>query len=148
MQHKEECEALGVPFRDIDDLTKDAKDRTLMKKWARKWDIIFVSSNINKKVIRLIGKALTSVRKLPVQIGEKETVEAKIAEMKKTIRFRTQKCSWMGTSIGIETQSQEEIRQNIVKGLNFLVAQLPKGWLNIKTIHLKTTMMGKAIRID
>merc|ERR1712203_379420 len=50
VQHKEECEQLGVPFRDIDDLSKDAKDRTLVKKWARKWDIIFVSSNINKKV--------------------------------------------------------------------------------------------------
>lgn len=107
-----------------------------------------MSSNLNKALIRLVGKILTSIRRLPVQIPETTSVQNKLAELKKTIRFRTQKTAWLGTGIGVETLTEEEVRQNVVKGLNFLVAQLPKGWMNIKTITLKTTMMGKAVRIE
>lgn len=147
--HRDECIKKEIPFREFDDIKKESKNKQAIKKWARKYDRIFVSSDLNKKVIKTIGKLLSSVKKLPVQVPEAGVVSEKIESQMRTITFKTNKCSWLATSIAIETQEQEQVRQNIVKSLNFLIAQLPKGWLNIKTLHIKSTMMkGKAIRID
>lgn len=39
-----------------------------------------------------------------------------------------------------------EIAQNIMTTLNFLATQLKKGWQNIKTVYIKSTM-GPSHRI-
>ena len=108
--------------------------------------MILVSSNINRKVVRKIGKALSSVQKLPIQVKEGTSVKDKVEELFRTAKFRTKKVTWLGTSVGVETLDQEEIRTNLVKAVNFLVSILPKGWLNLRTLHIKTTM-GKPVRI-
>ncbi len=42
--------------------------------------------------------------------------------------------------------TQDELRHNINMAVNFLVSLLKKGWQNIRTLHIKTTM-GKSYRI-
>lgn len=127
-------------------IKQNQKDKNAIKKWARKWDLILVSANLNKNVIKSIGKILSSVQKLPVQVPEKDSVKDKIEELFRSARFRTKKVAWLGTSVGIETLENEQLRQNLVKAINFMVSILPKGWFNIKTIHVKTTM-GKPVRV-
>eukprot|EP00178_Gracilaria_changii_P019278 TRINITY_DN55994_c0_g1_i1.p1 TRINITY_DN55994_c0_g1~~TRINITY_DN55994_c0_g1_i1.p1 ORF type:complete len:174 (-),score=34.69 TRINITY_DN55994_c0_g1_i1:103-624(-) len=105
--HRDECIANNIPFRELDDLKKNKSDKQGIKKWARKYDRIFVSSDINRKVVKLIGKLLSSVKKLPVQVAEGSSVESKIEQQMRTITFKTQKNSWVATSIGVETQDQE-----------------------------------------
>ena len=46
----------------------------------------------------------------------------------------------MATAVGHVEMSDEELKQNIMMSLNFLASLLKKGWHNIKTIYIKTTM--------
>ena len=46
----------------------------------------------------------------------------------------------MGTSIGTVELSEEQIRQNVTMGINFLVSLMKKGWQNVGTLHIKTSM--------
>lgn len=101
---------------------------------------------MNRKVIKSIGKALSSVQRLPIQVPEKDSMKGKIEELFRSARFRTKKVAWLGTSVGVETLENEDLRQNLVKSVNFLVSILPKGWFNIRSINVKTTM-GKPVRI-
>jgi large subunit ribosomal protein L10Ae len=144
--HRTECIEKGLEYIDIDSLTILCKEKKGLLKWARKYDIILVSANINKKVIGLAGKPLGAISRLPIQVAENASIFKKVEELKRTVRFRTKKYSWFGTSVGVETLKEEEIRQNLVKTINFLISLLPKGWLNIKSLTLKTTM-GKPTKI-
>ena len=80
------------------------------KKWARKFDILLVSESLKLKFTKAIGKIVNSVNKQPVYVGDSESVESKMQELMKTIRFRIKKGPWMATSIGLEEQSPEELR--------------------------------------
>lgn len=79
-------------------------------------------------------------------INDSESVESKMAELYKTIRFRIKKGPWMATAIGLEDQTPEELRQNLLRSVNFLVSLLPKGWQNIGSLTIKTTM-GKPVKL-
>ena len=52
----------------------------------------------------------------------------------------------MGTAVGRDDMTEEQIRQNLNMSINFLVSLLKKGWNNIKSLTIKTSM-GKPVRI-
>ena len=144
--HVEEAKAAGQEGILVDDLKKFNNEPKLIKKWARKFDVILVSDSKRKDVTKMIGRYITSIGKLPVTITEKEKVADKINELLRTIRFRIKKFPWVGQSFGIDNLPEEDLRQNLTKSVNFLVSLLPKGWQNVKTIHIKTTM-GKPVKL-
>jgi hypothetical protein len=47
----------------MDELNILAKELKLVKKWARKYDVILVSDSLKLKFIKLIGKPLNAVGK-------------------------------------------------------------------------------------
>lgn len=146
IQHVEQAKEAGIDGVLVDDLKKFNNEGKLIKKWARKYDVLLVSESQNKNVTKLIGRYITSIGKLPITLSERELVKDKVAELMRTIRFRVKKFPWLAQGVGVDTLDAEELRQNVTKSINFLVSLLPKGWQNIKTIHVKTTM-GKAIRL-
>lgn len=146
MNHIEEAQKLNVDCANLDDLKKFNNEAKLIKKWARKYDVLLVSDSLSRNVTKLIGRYVTSLGKLPVPLGESESVQNKLDELMKTIRFRVKKVPWLAQGCGVDTLDVDEIRQNILKSLNFLVSLLPKGWHNLKSVHIKTTM-GKPQRL-
>ena len=144
--HVEEAKEQGHEGVLVDDLKKFNNEPKLIKKWARKFDVILVSDSKNKDVTKLVGRYITSIGKLPVTIGEKEKVKDKVNEILRTIRFRVKKVPWLAQSFGIDTLPQDDLRQNLTKSVNFLVSLLPKGWQNIRTIHVKSSM-GKPVQL-
>jgi large subunit ribosomal protein L10Ae len=52
----------------------------------------------------------------------------------------------MNVAVGHEKMTDEELRANIVTSLNFLVSLLKKGWHNMKSVNIKTTM-GPAVKL-
>ena len=144
--HVEEAKEQGHDGVLVDDLKKFNNEAKLIKKWARKFDCILVSESKNKDVTKLVGRYITSIGKLPVTVSEKEKVKDKVSELMKTIRFRVKKVPWLAQSFGVDNLTQEDLKQNLTKSINFLVSLLPKGWQNIKTIHIKTTM-GKPVQL-
>lgn len=82
----------------------------------------------------------------PINLAEGEKILSKLDELKGTVKFQSKKVNCMGTSIGTVDQSEEHLRQNITMGINFLVSLMKKGWQNVGTLHLKTSM-GKSYKI-
>lgn len=146
VKHIDEAKELNIPYIDLDGLKKFNNEAKAIKKFARKYDILLVSDTIAKNVTKLVGKHLSSVRKLPIQVSENEKLVNKQDELLKTIKFQVKKYPWVAQSIGTVDLTPEEIQQNATKALNFLVSLLPKGWQNLKSVHIKTTM-GKPVSI-
>lgn len=84
--------------------------------------------------------------RFPVNLVEGEKIASKINELKQTVKFQSKKVNCMGTAIGSVSQNEEALRQNITMGINFLVSLMKKGWQNIGTLHIKTSM-GKSYKI-
>jgi large subunit ribosomal protein L10Ae len=42
--------------------------------------------------------------------------------------------------------TEDQIRQNLTLAINYLVSLLKKGWNNIKSLNIRTTM-GKPVKI-
>jgi len=99
-----------------------------------------------KQIPRLLGNILNKINKFPFAIGENEKVLDKVNETKATVRFQLKKVLCMGTAVGTMAMTEEELRQNINMSINFLVSLLKKGWQNIKTLYIKTSM-GKSVRL-
>ncbi len=130
----------------LDDIAKFAKEAKQVKKWARNYDVLLVSESLKLKFTKAVGKMVNVVGRQPVFINDSESVDSKMQELQKTIRFRIKKGPWLATSIGLEEQTPEELRQNLLRSVNFLISLLPKGWQNIGSMTIKTTM-GKPVKL-
>lgn len=95
MHHIEQTKDMQIETVNIDDLKKFNNEGKLIKKWARKFDVLLVSESLSRNVTKLIGRHVTSIGKLPVPISENENVVDKINELMKTIRFRVKKYPWL-----------------------------------------------------
>ena len=144
--HIEEATANKIPYIDVDGLKAFNKDKTKIKKWAKKYDVLLASDSVAKQVTKLLGNVLVKLGKFPIAMAEGEKLSDKINEVKHTVKFQSKKASCLGTAIGNVEQSEEQLRQNITMGINFLVSLTKKGWQNIGTLHIKTSM-GKSTKI-
>jgi large subunit ribosomal protein L10Ae len=144
--HIEEATAQGIPFIDVDGLKAFNKDRNKIKKWAKKYDMLLASDTVGKQVTKLLGNVLVKMNRFPVNLAEGEKITDKLAELQQTVKFQSKKVNCMGTAIGAGNMTEEQLRQNITMGINFLVSLMKKGWQNVGTLHIKTTM-GKSYRI-
>jgi large subunit ribosomal protein L10Ae len=144
--HIEEATTNGIPYIDVDGLKAFNKDKTKIKKWAKKYDILLASDSVAKQVTKLLGNVLVKMNRFPVTLAEGEKITSKIDELKNTVKFQSKKASCLGTAIGHVNLTEENLRQNITMGINFLVSLMKKGWQNVGTLHLKTSM-GSATKI-
>lgn len=144
--HNEEAAKNGIPFIDVDGLKKFNKEKKAIKSWAKPYGTIICSESLMKQVPKLLGNVLVKIGKFPLSLGESESVAEKVKEIKHTVRFQLKKVLNMATSVGDVKMNPEDLRQNINMCINFFVSLLKKGWQNIKTLHLHTTM-GKSFRI-
>merc|ERR1712216_213506 len=146
VNHLDQCKAAGYTCVDMDTIKKFNKQGKPIKKWARTFDVLLVSSTLNKLAAANTGKILSSVHKLPLVIDEGEKVADKINELHYTCKWRMKKVPWLAQGVGVDKLTDEQLRQNINKSLNFLISLLPKGWNNIRTVHCKFSM-GRPSRI-
>lgn len=144
---KDQCLKDKLEHVDLDFFKKFNNDNKQIKKWARSYDILLVSSAINKNLTKLVGKALTSVQRLPVLIPEGSNIKNRIDTLHQTARFKVKGVTWANVAVAQNDLTPEQIRANIVKALNFFASLLPKTWQNIKKAGIKTTM-GKYVRLE
>ena len=144
--HCDQAKKAGVPCIDVDGLKKFNKEKKLIKKWAKPYDTLVASESLMKQIPRLLGNVLVKIGKFPMIIAEQESVPDKVKEIRSTVRFQLKKVLCMGTAVGTADLTEEQLRQNINMSINFLVSLLKKGWQNIKTLHIKTSM-GKSVKI-
>ena len=144
--HMAEAPSNAYPYIDVDGLKAFNKDKTKIKKWAKKYDFLLASDSVAKQVTKLLGNVLVKMGKFPIALAEGEKLTDKIAEVKHTVKFQSKKASCLGSAVGNVNMSEDDIRQNLTMSINFLVSLTKKGWQNIGTLYIKTSM-GKSIKI-
>ena len=148
--HIDKCKAANIEFIDKDTLKKkvdpsDKKGKEL-KKWARKFTLLFVSESLIRELPKLGGPFLTKWGKFPTVIQNNDDIKVKVDEGLQSVKFQLKKVLCLGVAIGHVKLTEEQIRQNLNISINYLVSLLKKGWNNLKSLYIKTTM-GESIKL-
>ena len=146
VSHVEEAKKLGIDTIDQDGLKNFNKVNKEIKRWAKKYHVLLCTDAIVKNLNKLLGNILNRIDKFPIAITHKEPLEKKINEIKSSVKFQLKKVLTLDMAIGNMSMNEDQLRQNIGMACNFLVSLLKKGWQNIKSINIKTTM-GKPHKI-
>jgi len=145
-KHCEEAQKLGVENMDVEALKKLNKNKKLIKKLAKKYNSFLASESVIKLIPRLLGPGLNKAGKFPTLVTHQESLEAKVDDLKATIKFQLKKVLCLGVAVGNVSMTERELFVNIQMAINFLVSLLKKNWQNVKTLYVKTSM-GSPYRI-
>lgn len=143
---EDQAKKAGLISTNMDELKKLNKNKKLVKKLCSQYDAFLASESIIKNIPRVVGPHMNRAGKFPTAVAASEDLAAKVAELQGTIKFQLKKVLCLGTCVGHAEMNEEQIRQNTVTALNFLVSLLKKNWQNLKSAYIKTTM-GKPQRI-
>mmetsp|Transcript_112015 Transcript_112015/g.356021 ORF Transcript_112015/g.356021 Transcript_112015/m.356021 type:complete len:157 (+) Transcript_112015:1-471(+) len=144
--HCEQAQRAGIPYKSVEDLKKLNKNKKLVKKLALSFDAFLASQVLVPQIPRLLGPGLNKAGKFPTMIVHTDNIEAKVTEMRSVVKFQLKKVLCMGVAVGNVGMTPDELRQNALMAINFLVSLLKKNWNNVKRLVLKSTM-GKPIAI-
>ena len=124
----------------VNDLKKLNKDKKKVKQLAKKYDAFLASDSLIKQIPRLLGPGLNKAGKFPVLLGQTDDIKSKVQELKNTIKFQLKKVLCLGNAVGNVGMSDDQLFQNLMLSINFLVSLLKKGWQNIGSLNVKSTM--------
>merc|ERR1712190_576978 len=144
--HCEQAQRAGIPFKSVEDLKKLNKNKKLVKKLAQSFDAFLASQVLVPQIPRLLGPGLNKAGKFPTMVQHSDTLETKVTEIRSQLKFQLKKVLCMGVAIGNCNMNPDELRQNSLMAINFLVSLLKKNWNNVKRLHLKSTM-GKPFTV-
>jgi len=138
--HCDTAQKLDMPFKSVDDLKKLNKNKKMVKKLARSFDAFMASQALIPQIPRLLGPGLNKAGKFPTMITGSDDLAAKATEIRSNVKFQLKKVLCLGVAVGHVGMSPDELRQNCLMSINFLVSLLKKNWNNVNTLHLKSTM--------
>ena len=78
--------------------------------------------------------------KFPSLVTHSDNLEAKVTDLKSTIKFQMKKVLCLSVAVGNVGMSEEDLVQNVHLAMNFLVSLLKKHWQNVRSLHVKSTM--------
>merc|ERR1711935_1079203 len=134
--HCEQAERINVDFRSVEDLKKLNKNKKLVKKLAKKYDFFLASDNMIKQIPRLLGPGLTKAGKFPTLLSSSDDMQAKIDEVKSTIKFQMKKVMCLNVAIANVDMDKQEVIVNTQLAANFLASLLKKQWQNIGQMYI------------
>jgi len=138
--HCEAAQGMDMPSKSVEDLKKLNKNKKMVKKLARSFDAFIASQALIPQIPRLLGPGLNKAGKFPTMMTHSENLKVKSDDIKSTVKFQLKKVLCLGVAVGNVGMSADELKQNIVMAINFLVSLLKKNWNNVKTLHVKSTM--------
>jgi large subunit ribosomal protein L10Ae len=130
----------------LDTLKKFNKDKKLVKRWAKKYHLLLASDSVLKKVPVVVGPILNRIQRFPAQVNHNAPLANQVTDARASIKFQLKKVTCMNNAVGNVTMTDDELKTNIMMSLNFLASLLKKGYHNIKTVNIKTTM-GPSVKI-
>ena len=147
-KHADEAAAAGLDIEvtSLDNLKKFNKDKKLIKKWAKKYSLLLATDTVVKKIPVVLGPVLNRIGMFPQPVSHAEPLVKKVSDVRASVKWQLKKVTNLNVAVANEGMTDEEMRQNIVTALNFLASLLKKGWQNLKTVHIKTTM-GKSVKL-
>ncbi|KAL9940298.1 hypothetical protein V8E36_001003 [Tilletia maclaganii] len=137
---------IELDYMTVEDLKKLNKNKKLVKKLAKKYDAFLASEALIKQIPRLLGPGLSKAGKFPTPVSHAEDLERKVNDVKSTIKFQLKKVLCLGVAVGHVQMTDDQLLANTMMAINFLVSLLKKGWQNVGSLHVKSTM-GKPVRL-
>jgi len=144
--HCEQAQRVGIPFKSVEDLKKLNKCRKRIKKMSKSFDGFVASQVLIPQIPRLFGPSLGKACKFPTMVRHTDSLEQKVTDMKRQVRFQLKKVLCMSVAIGNVGMTPLELELNLLTAINFLVSLLKKNWANVRRLHIKSTM-GKPCTI-
>merc|ERR1712010_266378 len=145
-KHVEAAKSAGLPCMDVEALKALNKDKKKVKKLACKYSFFLASASIMKQIPRLLGPTMHKLGKFPTLVEHSDDLTEKIDGIRATVKFQLKKVLTMGVAAGHVEMTPDQVYANTMITVNFLISLLKKGWQNIKTLHIKSTM-GASNRI-
>jgi large subunit ribosomal protein L10Ae len=147
-KHCDEAKAANIPFMSADDLTKLKKDKKDVKKLAKRYHAFLASSDLIKKIPRLLGPGLNKAGKFPSALGQNDIIATKVEDVQASVKFqlKSKKSTGVGVPVANIGMPKDEIMRNIIMSVNFFVGLLKKNWQNVRKIYIKSTM-GPPFRV-
>ena len=147
-KHEDEAKKLGLDIEvtSLDNLKKFNKDKKLVKRWAKKYSMLLASDSVVKKVPVVVGPILTRIGRFPTQVNHGSSLALQVTDARASVKFQLKKVTCLNCAVGAADMTDEELKTNIMMSLNFLASLLKKGYHNIKSVNIKTTM-GPAVKI-
>ena len=145
-KHLDIAKDLKIDAVSADDLKKFDKKKKPIKKWASSYDALLATDTLIKTIPRLVGPQLNKMGMFPSPISHTDDIQAKITEIKSTVKFQLKKVLCLGVAIGHVNMTESDLKAHLILSINFLVSLLKKGWQNIRSLYVKSTM-GKPVRI-
>merc|ERR1712224_525775 len=97
--HCDEAKALGIEYKDIETLKSFNKNKKLVKKLAKQYDAFLASESVIRLIPRYLGPGLNKVGKFPHLLTHNESMEAKLHEIRCTVKFQMKKVLCLGVAI-------------------------------------------------
>lgn len=113
---------------------------------ASKYDAFVASDSLIRQIPRILGPQLNKMGKFPSPVTHEQPLNDKISELQRTVKFQLKKVLCLGTAVGHVELTQEEIIANLTLAINTLIGLLKKGWQNVGSLHVKSSM-GPAQRL-
>jgi large subunit ribosomal protein L10Ae len=129
-KHKTECkdQEVDVDVTDLDTLKKFNKDKKLVKKWAKQYDLLIASDTVLKKIPVVVGPILNRIQMFPTMVNKNSPIILQVQDIRGSVKFQLRKVTNMGVCAGREDMTDEQLVTNLMMCLNFLVSLLKKGW--------------------
>jgi len=135
---------MGLDFRSLEDLKKINKDKKIVKKMGKSYDVILASDSIIRQIPRLLGPTLNKIGMFPTAVkpseGIKEKYEAMAATVKFAVKLKPGAPMCLSAAVANVEMKPEEVVENITAAVNFVLTLCKKGWQNTKKVHIKSTM--------
>lgn len=145
-KHLDIAKELNINAVGVEDLKRFNKNKKEIKKWASKYDGLLATDTLIKQIPRLLGPQLNKMGKFPSPVFHNTDLLDKVEEIRCTVRFQLKKVLCLGVAVGTVQFSHDELKTNLILSINFLISLLRKGWQNVKSLHIKSTM-GPSQRI-
>lgn len=145
-KHLDVAKELGVEAVSLEDLKKFDKKKKLIKNWAKQYGALLATDSLIRTIPRIVGPQLNKMGMFPSPVSHSDNLLDKIAEARCLVKFQMKKVLCLGVAVGNVGLTDQELRVNISLSINFLVSLLKKGWQNVRSLYIKSSM-GPAIRI-
>jgi len=132
-----------IPPEEIEEL---AKNKRLAKKMANEYYYFLAEAPLMPEIGKRLGVILGPRGKMPKPLPVGADPAPIIKNLKRSIRMRSRDKRTFHVPVGVRDMSAREIAENIEAVLKRLVSKLERGWMNIESVYVKTTM-GPSVRL-
>ncbi len=134
---------LVMERRELEALAGDKKRR---KALAQTYDFFIAEAPFMPLIGKILGSALGPKGRMPTPVPPTANIAEHIKKYRKTVTLRLRGQPVLQCRIGTDEMSEEQVVENIRAVLGRLEGKLKRGFRNVESIYIKTTM-GPPVKI-